>query len=70
MLIVFVALLVGPIVAGKYLPKLDIPMDLLQPTGWNNNDTFASVTGSALNGLGAKGPSATRSATSTRSRAP
>ena len=53
MLIIFVALLAGPSVAGKYVPKLTIPLDLLQPTGQNNNDTSTSVTGSALNGLGA-----------------
>ena len=46
--------------AGKYLPKsLSIPLQLLQPTGLNNNDTFSSVTGSALNGLGQKGAAAT-----------
>jgi 1,3-beta-glucan synthase len=50
-LVVFVALLAGPIVAGKYIPKMDsIPMDLLQPTGLNNNDTKATPTGNCLNG--------------------
>ena len=54
MFIVFMALLIGPIVAGKMLKTLPtIPMDLLQPTGLNNNDTSTAVTGSALNGLGA-----------------
>lgn len=63
MLVVFLALIVGPVVAGKYLPKLPVPLDLLQPTGLDNNDTLASVTGSALvPGLGAKGtPAATSS---------
>ena len=47
MLIIFVALLVGPLVAGKFLHKLPkIPLQLLQPTGLNNNDTSASETGS------------------------
>ena len=53
MFIIFMALIIGPIVAGKYLGKLDIPLQLLQPTGLNNNDTSNRVTGSALNGLGA-----------------
>ncbi|KAF2500178.1 beta-1,3-glucan synthase-like protein [Lophium mytilinum] len=54
LLIVFVALIVGPIVAGKFLTTLPtIPMDLLQPTGLNNNDTSGSHTGTAKNGKAA-----------------
>lgn len=53
MFVIFLALIVGPIVAGKYLGKLNIPLQLLQPTGLNNNDTSNRVTGSALNGQGA-----------------
>lgn len=55
MFILFVALIVGPVVAGRFLKNLpDIPLDLLQPTGLNNNDTSNYLrTGSALNGLGA-----------------
>jgi 1,3-beta-glucan synthase len=53
MLVVFLCLIVGPIVAGKFL-KLDIgdsiPMDIMQPTGYNNNDTSASVTGTCIQG--------------------
>ena len=65
MFVIFMALIVGPIVAGKYFGKLDIPMQLLQPTGLKNNDTSNRVTGSALNGLGAAaGASATAAATS------
>ena len=53
MFIIFMALIVGPIVAGKALGKLNIPLDLLQPTGQNNNDTSSRKTGSALvKGLG------------------
>ena len=49
MLVVFLALIVGPLVARKYIGGLpSIPMDLLQPTGQNNNDTSNSNTGSAL----------------------
>jgi 1,3-beta-glucan synthase len=50
LLVVFLALIVGPIVAGKQL-KLNLPslpMEILQPTGYNNNDTKASTTGKCL----------------------
>lgn len=51
LLVVFVALIVGPVVAGKYLNfGVSIPMDLLQPTGLNNNDTKATPTGTCLMG--------------------
>ena len=55
MLVVFVALIVGPIVAKRFVSIPDgIPMDLLQPTGQNNNDTLgSSQTGTALLGGGA-----------------
>ena len=54
MFIIFLCLIVGPIVASRFLTSLpDIPMDLIQPTGLNNNDTTSEVTGSALNGLSA-----------------
>jgi 1,3-beta-glucan synthase len=50
-LIVFLCLIVGPIVAGKFL-KLDIgssiPMQIMQPTGYSNNDTSATVTGRCI----------------------
>ena len=43
LLVVFIALLVGPIVAGSKIltPSLEknIPMYLFQPVGLNNNDT-------------------------------
>jgi 1,3-beta-glucan synthase len=55
MLVVFVALIVGPVVAKRFIsiPK-GIPMDLLQPTGQNNNDTLGRTqTGSVLFGGGA-----------------
>jgi 1,3-beta-glucan synthase len=57
LLVVFIALLVGPVVAGKFM-KLDIaiPMDLLQPTGLNNNDTTSSVTGRCRGGMQCPGP--------------
>lgn len=50
MLVVFLALIIGPIVARKYISiPSGIPLDLLQPTGQNNNDTLGSSdTGTAL----------------------
>jgi 1,3-beta-glucan synthase len=43
LLVLFIALLVGPIVAGSKIlsPSLEakIPMNLFQPIGLNNNDT-------------------------------
>jgi 1,3-beta-glucan synthase len=48
LLVVFLVLIVGPIVAGKYI-KLDIgnslPMEIMQPTGYSNNDTTNTPTG-------------------------
>ncbi len=59
MLIIFVALIVGPVVAGRFLGNLPaIPLDLLQPTGQNNNDTSDSLTGTALPGGAAAATSA------------
>jgi len=50
-LIIFIALIVGPIVASKFLTmNVSIPMQLLQPTGLNNNDTSGSHTGTAQGG--------------------
>lgn len=64
MFIIFMALIIGPIVAGKYLGKLNIPLQLLQPTGLNNNDTSNRVTGSALNGLGGAASASAAASTS------
>ncbi|QIX00744.1 hypothetical protein AMS68_006261 [Peltaster fructicola] len=49
MFVVFLVLMVAPAVAGNKinLSKFNIPMQLLQPTTWNNNDTTNSVTGTA-----------------------
>lgn len=51
MVVLFVALIAGPIVAGKSIPKSltsKIPMDLLQPTGQDNDNTRNdTVTGTA-----------------------
>jgi 1,3-beta-glucan synthase len=54
LLVVFVALIAGPIVAGRFLTSLpSIPMELLQPTGLNHNDTSGSATGTAEAGAAA-----------------
>jgi 1,3-beta-glucan synthase len=54
MLVVFLALIVGPIVARRFVSIPSIPLDLLQPTGQNNNDTLGRTqTGTALLGGGA-----------------
>ncbi len=45
LLVVFVALIVGPIVAGKQIPKSVLSSltstNLIQPTGLNNDDTLS-----------------------------
>lgn len=47
--IIFLCLIVGPVVASRFIKNLpSIPMDLLQPTGLNNNDTSNAATGTAL----------------------
>lgn len=53
LLFIFLILIVGPIVAGKMinLGLKNLPLDILQPTGFNNNDTSASVTGTCLQGV-------------------
>ncbi|KAI9666336.1 MAG: 1,3-beta-D-glucan synthase [Bathelium mastoideum] len=51
MLLIFVLLIAGPIVAGRFMGKLpSIPMELLQPTGLDHNDTSSAATGPSLVG--------------------
>lgn len=61
--VIFLALIVGPIVAGPKIPKLSLGGglvgDLVQPVGQNNNDTVSSYTGSGGNVGGAGGTPAT-----------
>lgn len=65
MFIIFLLMIIGPIVASKFMTSLpSIPMNLLQPTGQNNNDTSGERTGSALNGLSAQTGAAGAAATS------
>ena len=65
-LIVFAALIAGPVVAGRFLDTttFKLPMELLQPVGLNNNDTLTSVTGSCVNGLPCPGPGGSAAETS------
>jgi 1,3-beta-glucan synthase len=61
LLVIFVAVMVGPVVAGKYVPSslmTSIPLDLVQPTQFSNNDTKASVTGECALGKCPDGPGA------------
>jgi len=50
MLVVFVVLVAGPLIGGRYVKGFSIPDNLAQPTGLNNNDTFSSETGTGVNG--------------------
>lgn len=56
LLVAFILLFFGPIIAAKFIDLgtigKSIPLDLMQPTGQNQNDTFSSVTGSALGNFG------------------
>ncbi|OJD19740.1 1,3-beta-glucan synthase component FKS1 [Emergomyces pasteurianus Ep9510] len=50
MLVIFLGLIVGPIVAAPYVGKISLPgfindLSVLQPTAQNNNDTTTSPTG-------------------------
>jgi len=53
--VVFLALVIGPLIAGKYLHFTFSTLELQQPTGWNNNDTSSTPTGTDIvPGLGGK----------------
>ncbi|EGC42435.1 glucan synthase [Histoplasma capsulatum var. duboisii H88] len=54
MLVIFLALIIGPVVAGPHIGKFSLPgfienMNLLQPTGQDNNDTTSIPTGGPKN---------------------
>ena len=54
MLFLFIILIVGPIIASRFLTSLPaLPDHLIQPTGLNNNDTTNSATGTAEAGAAA-----------------
>lgn len=56
LLISFILLFFGPIIVANFVDLSSlgksIPLDLMQPIGQDNNDTFASITGSALVNFG------------------
>jgi 1,3-beta-glucan synthase len=65
MLIVFLVLIIGPVIVRKYIHSLpSIPLDLMQPTGQNNNDTSNKATGNGLNGFVGGGGGGSAAATS------
>ena len=52
MLVVFLVLIIGPVIVRNYIHSLpSIPLNLMQPTGQNNNDTSNKATGNGLNGI-------------------
>jgi len=52
MLVVFLVLIIGPVIVRNYIHSLpSIPLNLMQPTGQNNNDTSNKETGNGLNGI-------------------
>jgi 1,3-beta-glucan synthase len=52
MLVVFLVLIIGPVIVRNYIHSLpSIPLNLMQPTGQNNNDTSNQATGNGLNGI-------------------
>jgi len=64
--LLFIILIVGPIIASKFIDtgSIKLPMNLVQPNNWNNNDTTASDTGTAV----AKAAAATAGAVGAGSR--
>lgn len=65
LLLIFILLIAGPLVASKFIKSLpSIPMQLIQPTGLNNNDTKGtSQTGTAVESNGAAATSGGSSST-------
>lgn len=52
MLVIFLVLIIGPVIVRNYIHSLpSIPLNLMQPTGQNNNDTTNKETGNGLNGV-------------------
>jgi 1,3-beta-glucan synthase len=52
--VIFLALIIGPLIAGPKVnfaaPSNALLDQLIQPVGYNNNDTISSQTGTAVNG--------------------
>lgn len=72
MLVVFLVLIIGPVIVRNYIHSLpSIPLNLMQPTGQNNNDTSNQPTGNGLNGIvGNTGAAAAGGAASTSNSNP
>lgn len=52
MLVVFLVLIIGPVIVRNYIHSLpSIPLNLMQPTGQNNNDTSNQATGNGIVGV-------------------
>ena len=52
MLVVFLVLIIGPVIVRNYIHSLpSIPLNLMQPTGQNNNDTSNQATGNGIGGV-------------------
>lgn len=56
MFVVFLALIIGPIIVAPQIDVSkftkgsgDLVQSLVQPSNWNNNDTYSSITGTATN---------------------
>lgn len=56
LLVLFLALVIGPLVAGPKvnfkIPNNELLQSLMQPTGFNHNDTVSSETGTHVQGGG------------------
>lgn len=64
MFVLFIVLIVGPSIASRFLTSLpSVPLQLVQPTGLNNNDTSDTPTGTAAGAAG--GATGTSTADST-----
>lgn len=67
MFVLFLVLIVGPIIASKFISVNFNVFNLVQPDNWHNNDTLnATQTGTVLNGAGTAAATATASVTAKR----
>ncbi|KKY27273.1 putativebeta-glucan synthase component gls1 [Phaeomoniella chlamydospora] len=65
LLVLFLLLIIGPVIVKKFITlDLSIPMELMQPTGQDNNDTSNAATGSFLNNAAAVAAGGTAAAAS------
>ena len=64
MFVLFLVLIIGPVIAKKFIGNISLDvMELQQPSNWNNNDTSGSQTGTAVAG-GAKATASSSSGSS------